>query len=67
MTVFFNIMREKKMTDTQEKIWDVLCEMSGKDVARVFTDYYGNQLLSDDFHKFLVDEGYMASEEGWVG
>ena len=55
------------MTDTQEKIWGVLCEMSGEDVARVFTNYYGNQLLSDDFHKFLVDEGYMASEEGWVG
>ena len=51
------------MTDMQEKMWDALCEMSGENVARVFTNYYGNQLLSDDFHKFLVDEGYMESEE----
>lgn len=51
------------MTDIQEKMWDVLCEMSGEDVARVFTDYYGNQLLSDDFHQYLIDEGWMESEE----
>ena len=51
------------MTDTQEKMWDVLCEMSGEDVARVFTNYYGNQLLSDDFHQYLVDEGWMEAEQ----
>lgn len=51
------------MTDIQEKMWDVLCEMSGEDVARAFTNYYGNQLLSDDFHQFLVSEGYMESED----
>ena len=55
------------MTDMQEKMWDVLCEMSGEDVARVFTNYYGNQILSEDFHKFLSYEAYIASEEGWVG
>ena len=55
------------MTDTQEEMWNALCEMSGEDVARVFINYYGNQLLSDDFHKFFIDEGHMASEEGWVG
>ena len=51
------------MTDTQEKMWDVLCEMSGEDVARVFTNYYGNQLLSDDFHQYLVDESWMEAEQ----
>ena len=51
------------MTDMQEMMWDVLCEMSGEDVARVFTNYYGNQLLSADFHQFLVDEGYIESED----
>lgn len=50
------------MTDMQEKMWDALCEMSGENVARVFTNYYGNQLLSEDFCQFLVDEGYMESE-----
>ena len=51
------------MTDMQEMMWDVLCEMSGEDVARVFTNYYGNQLLSDDFYQFLVDEGYIENED----
>ena len=51
------------MTDIQEKMWDALCEMSGEDVARVFTNYFGNQLLSDDFHKYLIDEGWMEPEE----
>jgi hypothetical protein len=60
-------MRWKKMTDIQEKMWDALVGMSGEDVARAFTNFFGNQLLSNDFHKFLIDEGYMASEEGWVG
>lgn len=51
------------MTDIQEKMWDALCEMSGEDVARVFTNYFGNQLLNDDFHKYLIDEGWMEPEE----
>ena len=55
------------MTDMQKKMWDTLVEMSGEDVARAFTNFFGNQLLSEDFHKFLIDEGYMASEKGWVG
>lgn len=50
------------MTDTQEKMWDALVEMSGEDVARAFTNFFGNQILSEDFHQFLVDEGYMESE-----
>lgn len=50
------------MTDMQEMMWDVLCEMSGEDVARVFTNFFGNQLLSKDFYQFLVDEGYMENE-----
>ena len=51
------------MTDMQEMMWDVLCEMSGEDVARVFTNYYGNQVLSMDVHQFLVDEGYIENED----
>lgn len=47
------------MDERQERIWDLLCELSGEDVARLFTNYYGNQLLSEDFEEFLADEGYM--------
>ena len=50
------------MTDMQEKMWDTLVEMSGEDVARAFTNFFGNQLLNEDFRQFLMDEGYMESE-----
>ena len=51
------------MTNMQEKMWDTLVEMSGEDVARAFTNFFGNQLLSEEFHQFLLDEGYMESED----
>lgn len=50
------------MTDEQAKIWDALCELDGETVARLFTNYYGNQLLDEDFHEFLIDEGVMEEE-----
>lgn len=50
------------MDNKQKAIWGHLCEMSGEDVARVFTDYHGNQLLDDGFYEFMVDEGYIDDE-----
>lgn len=50
------------MSQTQSEMWDTLCEMSGEDVARAFTNYYGNQLLSEDFRQFMIDEGYMEDD-----
>ena len=51
------------MDEIQKKIWNTLCAMSGEEVARAFTDYYGNQLLDEDFKTALIDEGYMEDEE----
>lgn len=45
------------MTELQKKIWYKLCELDGEEVARLFTNYYGNQLLSEDFKEFLEEEG----------
>lgn len=53
------------MTDEQAKIWNALCELDGETVARLFTNYYGNQLLDEDFHEFLIDEGVMEEEYDW--
>lgn len=50
------------MTDTQTKIWNLLCDLSGEEVARLLTNYHGNQLLSDDFAEALEDEGYDLSD-----
>lgn len=47
------------MTELQKKIWDRLCELDGEEVARLFTNYYGNQLLDKGFKEFLEDEGVL--------
>lgn len=47
------------LTELQKKIWYKLCELDGEEVARLFTNYYGNQLLSNDFKEFLEEEEVM--------
>lgn len=46
------------MDKIQIKIWDKLCELDGETVAELFTNYYGNQLLTEDFSEFIEEEGY---------
>ena len=46
------------MDEIQVEIWDVLCNLDGETVARLFTNYYGNQLLTEDFSEFIEEEGY---------
>ena len=45
------------MTQLQRRIFAVLTRLGGEEVARLLTDYHGNQLLDEDFGEFLVDEG----------
>lgn len=51
------------MNDMQMEMWDALCELSGEEVARMFTDYHGNQLLDDGFRTYLGEEGVMPEVE----
>ena len=44
------------MDKIQIKIWDKLCTLDGETVARLFTDYYGNQMLTEDFSEFIEEE-----------
>ena len=46
------------MDEIQVKIWYALCNLDGETVARLFTNYYGNQLLTEDFSEFIEEEGY---------
>lgn len=45
------------MDEIQVEIWDALCNLDGETVAILFANYYGNQLLTDDFREFMEDEG----------
>ena len=47
------------MTELQKEIWYKLCELDGEEVARLFTNFFGNQLLSEEFKEFLEEEGVM--------
>ena len=47
------------MTERQIEMWDALCWASGEDVARLFTNFYGNQLLDEEFYEFMQDEGFL--------
>jgi hypothetical protein len=51
------------MNEKQERMWDILCELDGETVARLFTDYHGTQLLDDGFREFLQGEGYMDEDD----
>ena len=45
------------MTQIQRRIFATLSRLGGEEVARLLTDYHGNQLLDEGFGEFLVDEG----------
>lgn len=47
------------MTELQKKIWYRLCELDGEEVAHLFTNFYGNQLLSEEFKEWLEEEGVL--------
>ena len=47
------------MSDLQIKIWNALIELDGETVAELFTNFYGNQLLDQDFSEFLEQEGIL--------
>lgn len=51
------------LDNIQNEIWDVLAELDGETVTRLFTCYYGMQLLTEDFKKHLIEEGYIYEEE----
>lgn len=36
--------------------------MSGEEVAKVLTDWHGNQLLDTGLYKYMIDEGLMDDE-----
>lgn len=51
------------MNSLQLKIWDALCNLDGEEVARIFTNFHGNQLLTRELAEFMIDEGYAEAWE----
>jgi len=51
------------MDNTQRYIWDILCSLSGEEVAKLFTGYHGLQLINVGFYNYLVEEGYIEEQD----
>ena len=51
------------MDELQLKIYTALCKLDGEEVADLFTNYLGNQVLDEGFKDFLVDEGILDEED----
>ena len=49
--------------ELQEEMWNALSDLSGEQVLRYLTGWYGTQLLDDDFYQYLVDEGVLPDED----
>ena len=50
------------MSELQIKIWNQFLRLDGETVARLFTNYYGNRLLTEEFLEFLGQELYTQGE-----
>jgi hypothetical protein len=46
-----------------ETIEEALCELTGAQVYRLFTQYHGLQLLDEGFYQHLVEEGVLLDED----
>ena len=44
------------LDEIQEMIWNALIKENGETVARLFTNFYGSQLLDEEFFEFLQQE-----------
>lgn len=51
------------MTQLQRRIFAILSRLGGEEVARLFIDYHGAQLLNEGFGEFLVDAEVVEQED----
>ena len=59
------------MNETQEKVWNILCGMTGEQVAQLLIDIYGTQILYDpnvieelELQGFSFDDKEDEDDEG---
>ena len=49
--------------DLQTNMINALSELSGEDVVRAFINQHGTQLLTKDFVRTLIEEGYLTESD----
>ena len=51
------------MTTKQEKMYDVLVELTTEQAIGALLDWHGDQLLDDGFMQHLINEGYTDDDD----
>lgn len=49
--------------DLQTNMINALSDLSGEDVVRAFINQHGTQLLTKDFARTLIEEGYLTESD----
>lgn len=49
--------------DLQTNMINALSDLSGEDVVRAFINQHGTHLLTKDFAKTLIEEGYLTESD----
>lgn len=49
--------------DLQHNMINALSDLSGEDVVRAFINQHGTQLLTKDFARTLIEEGYLTESD----
>lgn len=49
--------------DLQTDMINALSDLSGEEVVRAFINWHGRQLLTKDFAKNLIEEGYLTESD----
>ena len=49
--------------DLQTNMINALSELSGEDVVRAFINQHGTRLLTKDFARTLIEEGYLTESD----
>lgn len=56
-------LENTNIVELQTNMINALSELSGEDVVRAFINQHGTQLLTKDFARTLVEEGYLTESD----
>lgn len=56
-------LENTNIVELQTSMINALSDLSGEDVVRAFINWHGTQLLTKDFAKNLIEEGYLTESD----
>lgn len=56
-------LENTNIVELQTNMINVLSDLSGEDVVRAFINQHGTRLLTKDFARTLIEEGYLTESD----